>query len=72
MMPGRLSCWRKFAVVSSRGSVYVYVITPQNVMSVQVTLACVYPGCCTRARVSLRYEISQRYDVNAKRPLVLV
>ena len=26
-----------------------------------------HPGCCTGARISLRYEISQRYHVNAKR-----
>ena len=30
------------------------------------------PGCCTGARISLWYEISQRYHVNAKRPHVSV
>ena len=31
-----------------------------------------HPGCCTGARILLRYDISQRYHVNAKRPLVSV
>ena len=30
------------------------------------------PRCCTEARLSLRYEISERYHVNAKRPQVSV
>ena len=37
-------------------------IPPQNVM----------PARVTGARISLRYEISQQYHVNAKRPLVSV
>ena len=37
-------------------------------MPAPVTPAWVHPGCCTGARISLRYEISQRYHVNAKRP----
>ena len=36
---------------------FVYMIPPQNVMPAQVTLAWVHPGCCTGARISLRYEI---------------
>ena len=35
-------------------------------------LARVHPGSCTGARISLRYEISQRYHVNTKRPPVSV
>ena len=31
-----------------------------------------HPGCCTGAKISLRYEFSQQYHVNAKRPHVLV
>ena len=31
-----------------------------------------HPGCCTGARISLRYEFSQQYHVNVKRPHVLV
>ena len=40
--------------------------TPQNVMLAWVTPAWAYPGCCTRARISLWYH------VNSKQPLVLV
>ena len=40
--------------------------TPQNIMPAWVTPAWAHPGCCTRARISLRYH------VNAKKPLVLV
>ena len=35
------------------------------VMPARVTPAWVNPGCCTRTRIPLRYEISQRYHVNA-------
>ena len=35
----------------------VYMIPPQNFMSARVTAAWVNPGCCTGARISLRYEI---------------
>ena len=31
-----------------------------------------HPGCCTGKRISLRYEISQRYNVNENRPKVSV
>ena len=31
-----------------------------------------HPGSRTGARISLRYEISQRYHVNAKRPAISV
>ena len=41
-------------------------------MPAQVTPAKVHPNCCGRARISLPYEISQRYYVNAKRPYVAV
>ena len=46
---------------------FVYMIPPQNVMPARVTPAWIYPGCCTGVRISLRYEITQRYHVNAKR-----
>ena len=50
----------------------VSLITPQNVLPARVTPAWVHPGSRTRARISLRYEISQRYHVNAKRPPISV
>ena len=53
--------------VASHGSIFVYMIPPQNFMP-----AWVHPVSCTGARISLGYEISQRYHVNAKRPPVLV
>ena len=49
-----------------------YMIPPQNVMPALVTPAWVHPGCCTGARISLRYEISQRYHINTKQPQVSV
>ena len=67
MTPGRLSPRSEFTPVPSHGSIFVYMIPPQNVMLVQVTPAWVHPGSCTGARISLRYEISQRYHVNVKR-----
>ena len=54
--------------VPSHGSTFVSMIPPQNAMPARVTPAWVQPGCCTGARISLRYEISPRYHVNAKRP----
>ena len=62
----------QFAPVPSHGSTFVYMIPPQNVMPERVTPAWDHPGCCTGVRISLRYEISQRYHVNAKRPHVSV
>ena len=67
MTPGRLSPRSEFTPVPSHGSIFVYMIPPQNVMPARVTPAWVHPGCCTGARISLRYEISQRYHGNAKR-----
>ena len=72
MTSGWLSLWSEFTLVPSHGSIFVYLIPPQNVMLAQVTLAWVHPGSCTRVRISLQYEISQRYHVNAKRPTVSV
>ena len=69
---GALSPRSEFTPVPSHGSIFVYMIPPQNVMPARVTPAWVHPGCCTGARISLRYEISQRYHVNAKRPPVSV
>ena len=68
MTPGRLSRRREFTPVPCHCSTFVYMIPPQNVMPARVTPAWVHPGCCIGARISLRYEISQRYHVNAKRP----
>ena len=51
----------------SHGSPFVHMIPPQSVMPARVTPAWVHPGCCTEARISLRYEISQRYHVTTTR-----
>ena len=72
MTPGWLSPRSEFSPVPSHGSIFVYMVPPQNVMPAQVTPAWVHPGSCTGARISLRSEISQRYHVNAKRPPVSV
>ena len=72
MTPGRLSPRGEFTPVPSHGSIFVYMIPPQNVMPARVTPAWVHPGSRTGARISLRYEISQRYHVNAKRPPISV
>ena len=70
MTLGQLSRRCEFTPIPSRGSVFVYMIPSQNVMPARVTPAWVHSGSCTGARISLRYEISQRYHVNAKRPIV--
>ena len=70
MTAARLSCWGEFTPVPSHSSTFVYMIPPQTVMLVQVAPAWVHPGSCTGARISLRYEILQRYHVDAKQPLV--
>ena len=57
----------EFTPVPFHGSIFVYMILPQNVMPACITLVWVHPGCCTRATISLQYEISQWYHVNAKR-----
>ena len=50
----------------------VNMIQPQNVMKARVNPAWYHPGCCTGERISLRFKISQRHRVNAKRPPVSV
>ena len=55
MTPGRLSRGGEFAPVPSHGSTFVYMIPPQKVMPARV-----HSCCRTGARISLRYEISQR------------
>ena len=72
MTPGRLSRRSEFTLVPSHGSTFAYMIPPQNDMLAWVTLAWVHLGCYTAARISLRYEISQQYHVNAKQPHVSV
>ena len=62
----------EFTPVPSHGSIFVYMIPPQNVTRARVTSAWVHPGSCTGARISLRHEISQQYHVDAKRPPVWV
>ena len=64
MTPGRLSPRSEFTPVPSHGSIFVYMIPPQ----ISCWRESVHPGSCTGARISLRYEISQRYHVNTKRP----
>ena len=72
MTPGWLSRRSEFTPVPSHGPTSVYMIPPQNVMPARVTPAWVHLGCCAGARISLRYEISRRYHINAKRPHVSV
>ena len=59
MTPGRLSRRREFTPVSSSGPVFVYMVPTQNAIPARVTLAWAHSSCCTGARISLRYEISQ-------------
>ena len=63
MTPGRPSPRSEFTPVPSHGSIFVSMIPPQNVMPARVTSARVHPGSRTGARISLRYEISQRHHV---------
>ena len=72
MTPGHLSFQCEFTLVSSHGSTFVYMIPPQSVMlgeslRREFTLV-VVPG----PKISLWYEISQRYHVNAKQPHISV
>ena len=71
MTPGRLLPGSEFTPVPYHGSIFVYII-PQNVMPERVTPVCVHSGSRTGARISLQYKFSQRFNVNAKRPSVLV
>ena len=66
MTPGRLSRRGEFTPVPSHGSIFVYMIHHKCHAGAS------RPGCRTGARISLRYKISQRYHVNAKRPPVPV
>ena len=59
MTPGRLSRRREFTPVPSSGPVFVFMVPTQNAIPARVTLAWAHPSCCTGARISLRYEISQ-------------
>ena len=65
MTPGRLSPRSEFTPVPSHGSIFVYMIP-------KCYAGASHPGSRTGARISLRYEISQRYHVNAKRPPISV
>ena len=67
MTPGRLSRRSEFTPVPSHGSTFVYVIPPQNVVPARS-----HPGVSSPRLLYLRYEISQRYHVNAKQPRVSV
>ena len=69
---GQLSCRSEFTTVPPHGSTFVYMIPTQKVMPAWLTPARVHSGCCPGVRNSLRFEISQQYHVNAKRPHVSV
>ena len=69
MIPGRLSSRREFTPVPSCGSVFVYMISKQNVIPARVIPARVipargHPGSCAGARFSSRHENSFRRHVN--------
>ena len=44
----------KLIPVPSHGSIFVYMIPPQNVMAARVTAAWVHTGSCNGARISLQ------------------
>ena len=64
MTPGRLSPRSEFTPVSSHGSIFVYMIPHAGASHPGVSS----PQFLYRGENSLRYEISQRYHVNTKRP----
>ena len=64
MIPKRLSSRREFTPVPSYGSVFIYMIPPQNVMPARVIPARVHPGSCAGARFSSRHKNSFRCHVN--------
>ena len=49
------------------GSVFVYMIPPENVILERVLTTRVHPGCCIGLTISFRYEILQHYHVQGKR-----
>ena len=51
MTLGQLSPRSEFTPVPSYGSIFVYMIPPQNVMLARVTLAWVHPVSRTRTRI---------------------
>ena len=64
MISGRLSSRREFTPIPSYGSVFVYMITTQNVEPARVIPARVNPGSCAGARFSSRHENSFQCHVN--------
>ena len=62
MTPGRLSHRSEFTPVTSHCSTFAY----------RCLAGVSHPCCCTGATILLRYDISQRHHVNAKRALVSV
>ena len=64
MTSGLISRRREFTPLPSRGHVFVCLLSPQKVRLERVTPSRVHPICSNRARISLLYEISQRYFVN--------
>ena len=70
MIPARLSFPFEFTPVHSCKSVFVYMISTQNV-SERVIPVRVHPGNCAGARFSFRYENSFRCHVNAVRLFAL-
>ena len=67
MIPGRLSSRSEFTPVPSCGFAFVYMVPPESVITVRGHFA-----FSTKARISLRYEISQQCHVKEEQPLVSV
>ena len=74
MTPGRLSLPSEFTTVPSHGSIFVYIIPPQNVIPARVIPAC-HPGESSRsenftpvrnlATVSRKRETTTRFGVKS-------
>ena len=67
-IPARLSFRYEFTPVPSCGSVFVHMISAQNLVPKRVIQVRAHPGNRTGARFSFRYENSSRCHVNAARP----
>ena len=73
MIPARLSFRYEFTPVPSCGSVFVYMVSAQNLIPERVIPVRVHPGNCTGAKVSFRYENSFRCkDVEKLKSLEII
>ena len=65
----QLSPRSEFTPVHTHGSIFVYMIPPQNVMPVRVTLARVHPGSCMKSKSHPGVKLVPVRVFSSKHPL---